>query len=101
MICPPDVLCNWIWEENRWETMEELAMALERETLNSIGGRPVPRPVGRPRLELPRPITKRVQSQIEKERARDKRREKNLDKATYRIEHMMACAFRETSKRRA
>lgn len=31
MICPPDVLCKWISEENRWETLEELAMALECE----------------------------------------------------------------------
>jgi hypothetical protein len=31
VICPPDVLCRWLRQEERWETMEELANALERE----------------------------------------------------------------------
>lgn len=31
MICPPDVLCRWIKDEERWETMDELAMNIERE----------------------------------------------------------------------
>lgn len=31
MICPPDVLCKWIKDEERYETMEELAMNIERE----------------------------------------------------------------------
>lgn len=29
MNCPPDVLCKWLGD--RWETMEELAFALEIE----------------------------------------------------------------------
>lgn len=31
MIYPPDSLCKWLPEEERWETMEELAVNLERE----------------------------------------------------------------------
>lgn len=31
MICPPDVLCKWLKEEGRYETMEELAINIERE----------------------------------------------------------------------
>lgn len=92
MICPPDVLCEWLHEDGRWETMEELAMALERETLNSIGGRPCPPKIGRPRLELPTPLTRRVQSDIEKRKAAKKRKEKNWTKATYKIERMMSLA---------
>jgi hypothetical protein len=66
MICPPDVLCRWLRQEERWESMEELALALERETLNSIGGRPVMR--------------KKV------------RRRKSRLQATYKIERMMSLA---------
>jgi hypothetical protein len=31
VICPPDVLCRWLRQEERWETMEELATALRKE----------------------------------------------------------------------
>lgn len=96
MICPPDVLCKWLPEEGRWETMDELAKALERETLNSIGGTPVPpSKVGRPRLALPRPKTKRMPSEIEKARAATKRKERLQackQTANHKIERMMSLA---------
>lgn len=92
MICPPDVLCRWLKDEERWETMEELALALERETLNSIGGTPCPPRIGRPLVNLPKPLTQRVRSEIEKSRTQLKRNRKTRLLATYRIERMMSLA---------
>jgi hypothetical protein len=93
MICPPDVLCKWIPQCNRWETMEELAVALEYESLNTIDGKPfLPAPIGRPKVNLPRPIVQRVPSEYEKAIAALKRSQKNRLQATYKIERMMSLA---------
>jgi hypothetical protein len=73
--------------------MEELALELERETLNSIGGRPVMRKkVGRPMVNLPRPIVQRVPTELEKSEAEMKRRQKSRLQATYKIERIMSLA---------
>lgn len=92
MICPPDVLYRWLKDEERWETMDELAKALERETLNSIGGRPCPPKIGRPLVNLPKPKYNRVPSEYEKALAALKRQQKNRLQATYKIERMMSLA---------
>jgi hypothetical protein len=93
MICPPDVLCRWMKDEERWETMKELALALERETLNSIGGRPCPpRKIGRPMVNLPRPLVQRVPTELEKSIAVLERHEKSRLQATYKIERMISLA---------
>jgi hypothetical protein len=92
MICPPDVLCRWIPQCNRWETMEELAVALEHESLNSIFGKPCPPKMGRPRVNLPEPLVQRVPTEIRKSEAALKRSQKNRLQATYKIERMMSLA---------
>lgn len=76
-------------------------MALEEESLNTIGGRIVKRPPGRPKSNLPKPMTKAERSDYEKWLSARKRKRKHELQATYKIEHMMACAFRTKSKRLA
>jgi hypothetical protein len=39
MTTPPDVLCKWLPAMDRWETMEELAVALQWEARNKTKGR--------------------------------------------------------------
>jgi hypothetical protein len=79
--------------------MNELARALERETLNSIGGTPCPVKMGRPRAVLPKPKTKRAPTEIEKTRAALKRKLRLADgkmSPRHRIDRMMwlACPKR-------
>jgi hypothetical protein len=95
VICPPDVLCKWIKEENRWETLEELALELERESLNTVDGQPMVKKIGRPKLVLPRPKYARAPSEIEKARAAMKRKQYLQAcklTANHRIERMMSLA---------
>lgn len=39
MNCPPDFLCKWLPEQDRWETWEELAIVLQEEAASYPGAR--------------------------------------------------------------